>query len=110
MQPLLPLPEQPTLQQLQDYIHALEDKMGWLHTDLDHNCLFLGEEVGEIFKAVRHLQGARRKQGDVQAATQGLAHELVDSLNFLLAIANRAGIDLTAAFAEKNAINQGRTW
>ena len=39
-----------------------------------------------------------------------VAHEIVDALNYLLAIANRLDIDVEAAFREKNALNQTRTW
>ena len=36
--------------------------------------------------------------------------EIVDVLNYLLAIANRLDIDVEAAFREKNARNLERTW
>ena len=39
-----------------------------------------------------------------------VGEELVDVLNYLLAIANRLDIDVEAAFRAKNERNQGRTW
>ena len=43
-------------------------------------------------------------------AKQHLAEEIVDVLNYLLAIANRTDIDVETAFRNKNAKNQQRTW
>ncbi|MEZ4435681.1 MAG: hypothetical protein R3F65_25060 [bacterium] len=39
-----------------------------------------------------------------------VAEELVDVLNYLLAIANRLDIDVEAAFRRKNEANLDRTW
>ncbi|MFM2161053.1 MAG: hypothetical protein RLZZ383_565, partial [Pseudomonadota bacterium] len=39
-----------------------------------------------------------------------LADEVADVLNFVLAVANRAEIDVTAAFRDKNARNLKRRW
>ena len=40
----------------QTYIHELEALHGWLQTDLVHNCFLMGEEVGELFKAIRKYE------------------------------------------------------
>ena len=100
--------------QYQRYIHELEDFHGWLDVDLVHNCFLMGEEVGELFKAVRkhnHLFDAEGHSAkDPEASKAHVAEELVDVLNYLLAIANRLDIDVEEAFRRKNARNQTRTW
>lgn len=96
----------------QQYIHELEALHGWLSVDLIHNCFLMGEEVGELFKAIRKLLKVYPQTGAPPPAdpTADVAEELVDVLNYLLAIANRLGIDVEAAFRAKNAKNQQRTW
>lgn len=98
----------------QRYIHALEAMHGWLSVDLIHNCFLMGEEVGELFKAVRKYE-RYYEQGGSDPTTAGerkahVAEELVDVFNYLCAIANRLDIDLEQAFREKNARNQTRSW
>ena len=109
------LPERPTMADFQRYVHDLEAFHGWLHVDLVHNCFLMGEEVGELFKAVRKVQrlfDEPQKSTGEQTADR-VAHvgeELVDVLNYLLAIANRLEIDVEAAFRAKNQRNLERTW
>ena len=99
----------------QRYIHELEAQHGWLDVDLVHNCFLMGEEVGELFKAVRRYnrlwqESAKKDDTSVDERKADVGEELVDVFNYLVAIANRLDIDLEAAFREKNARNQGRTW
>jgi NTP pyrophosphatase (non-canonical NTP hydrolase) len=100
------------MQDYQRYIHELEAMHGWLKVDLVHNCFLMGEEVGELFKAVRKYNKLY-DEGQSTPTEKAQAHvgeELVDVLNYLMAIANRVGVDLEQAFREKNARNQTRTW
>ena len=39
-----------------------------------------------------------------------IGEEIIDIMNYLIAIANRLEIDLEGAFRRKNEINQGRSW
>ena len=98
----------------QQYIHELESMHGWLDVDLVHNCFLMGEEVGELFKAVRRYnrlwEQADREAIDEAQAKANVGEELVDVLNYLLAVANRLDIDLEEAFRAKNARNQTRSW
>ncbi|QAT84353.1 hypothetical protein EJ065_2781 [Corallococcus coralloides] len=103
---MIELPERAAMPDYQRYIHDLESLHGWLQQDLVLNCFRMGEEVGELFKAVRQYE----KQPSEARAREHVGEELVDVLNYLLAIANRAGVDLEQAFREKNARNQQRTW
>lgn len=109
------LPPDPTMADFQRYIHDLEAYHGWLDVDLVHNCFLMGEEVGELFKAVRKVNRLfdEPEKGPAGATAERVAHvgeELVDVLNYLLAIANRLDIDVEAAFRAKNAQNLERTW
>ena len=98
----------------QEYIHRLEAMHGWLDVDLVHNCFLMGEEVGELFKAIRRYNRYYEQGGaealPPEAAREAVAEELVDVFNYLLALANRLDIDLEAAFRQKNARNQERSW
>jgi NTP pyrophosphatase (non-canonical NTP hydrolase) len=108
------LPPEAPVRELQRYVHELEAMHGWLDVDLVHNCFLLGEEVGELFKAVRRYERIYEQADAPAAATEErrreVAHEIVDVLNYLLAIANRLDIDVEEAFREKNAENQSRSW
>jgi NTP pyrophosphatase (non-canonical NTP hydrolase) len=108
------LPEGAPMPEYQRYVHALEAMHGWLNVDLVHNCFLMGEEVGELFKAVRRVERlyeqADAPKAEVDARRDQVADEIVDVLNYLLAIANRLDIDVEAAFRRKNAVNQRRSW
>jgi len=106
------LPENPKMQDFQAYVHDMEAHHGWLDVDLVHNCFLMGEEVGELFKAIRVYNKLFKEEAkDVE--TDAVAHvgdEIVDVFNYLVAIANRLDIDLEAAFRKKNGENMNRTW
>ena len=103
------LPKNATMPEYQDLIHRLETHHGWLDVDLIHNCFLMGEEVGELFGAIRQYEAYFKKEG-VAASKENVAEELVDVFNYLLAIANRLDIDVEDAFRKKNARNFVRTW
>jgi NTP pyrophosphatase (non-canonical NTP hydrolase) len=111
---MIELPEGAPMARLQTYVHDLEALHGWLEVDLVHNCFLMGEEVGELFKAVRKYEKlfaqGEAAPVDAEAARAHVGEEIVDVLNYLLAIANRLEIDVEAAFRAKNARNQTRTW
>jgi len=95
------------LQQLQAYVARMEIERHFDAQSATEKCLLLGEEVGELFKAVRKSSGLAV---DPLSNAKEVAHELADILNFLLAIANRYQIDLGQAFVSKEQINQSRHW
>jgi NTP pyrophosphatase (non-canonical NTP hydrolase) len=97
----------PTLSAFQAYVAELEAERGFADQTPVEKCLLLGEEVGELFKAVRRAQGL---PVDPTTAIGGVADELADILIFLCSIANRYGVDLETAFREKEALNKSRTW
>ncbi len=106
------LPKHAPMHSYQEYIYQLEALHGWLEVDLINNCFLMGEEVGELFKAIRKhqrffIENAPKAEAESKAH---VAEEIVDVMNYLLAIANRLDIDVEEAFRRKNEINQGRSW
>lgn len=104
------LPPSASMQDYQAYIHALESQHGWLDVDLIHNCFLMGEEVGELFKAIRKHQKYFAQSTTDQESKTAVEEELVDVFNYLLALANRLDINMEEAFRHKNARNQLRSW
>jgi len=96
----------------QRFVHDLEAHHGWLDVDLVHNVFLMVEEVGELAKGIRRYRKLfdEHEPTPADAARAEVGAEIVDVLNYLLAIANRLDIDVEAAFREKNARNLERTW
>ena len=101
------LPESAPLSLIQAYVHNMEVERGFSDQSTRDKCLLLGEEVGELFKAIRNSEGIAI---DPESDVGEIADELTDVLIYLCAIANRYEIDLERAFRAKEAKNQSRTW
>ena len=101
------LKTQADLAALQLYVHELELERGFDRQNARDKCLLLGEEVGELFKAVRQAEGMPM---DINAAQGELADELADVLIYLCSIANRYEVKLEDAFRAKEAKNKARRW
>jgi len=97
----------PTLADLQAYVAQLEDERGFASQTILDKCLLLGEEIGELFKAIRKSE---RLLIDGASPVGEVGDELTDVLIYLLSIANRCDVDLESAFRAKEARNHGRTW
>ncbi len=96
-----------TLSNLQIYVDELERERGFENDTVLQKCLLLGEEVGELFKAIRKAE----KIGiDNNSQVFNIEEELADILIYVCAIANRCNIDLEQAFRTKEEINKKRTW
>jgi NTP pyrophosphatase (non-canonical NTP hydrolase) len=102
-----PLPVNASISELQEYVAAWEEERGFADEGALQKCLLLGEEVGELFKAVRTHAGIKVDKASV---LKPIGDELADTLMFVVAIANRFHIDLDAAFRSKDAKNRGREW
>ncbi len=102
-----PLNSSASLADYQAYVVELERERGFSHQTPVEKCLLLGEEIGELFKAVRKAEGVAI---DPTARVGELADELADVLIFVCSIANRYGVDLEQAFRGKEAKNATRTW
>jgi NTP pyrophosphatase (non-canonical NTP hydrolase) len=95
------------LDDLQRYVEQLEIDRGFSHQNVTQKCLLLGEEVGELFKAVRKQE---RLGIDAEAKVGSVGEELADILIYVCSIANRLQIDLAEALAAKEEVNKKRVW
>jgi NTP pyrophosphatase (non-canonical NTP hydrolase) len=96
-----------SLPSIQDYVRQMEIERGLDRQDITSQCLKLGEEVGELYRAVRTMQGQPQ---DPQGRNADVGDEAVDALILLMSIANRCGINLEEAFRLKEARNKTRVW
>jgi len=101
------LKDRPTLQDLQRYVVELEKERGFSDQPLLPKCLLLGEEIGELFKAVRKQQ---KLKIDNKSDVGSVSEELADILIYMCSIANRLDIDLEQAFRRKEEVNKTRVW
>ncbi|MFN7881868.1 MAG: hypothetical protein ACK5PF_02490, partial [bacterium] len=95
------------LQVLQAYVAQMEVERGFSDQTALEKCLLLGEELGELFKAVRGATGIAM---DATSPPLEVADELADLLIYICAIANRFGVDLDRALRNKEARNRARVW
>lgn len=101
------LKKNPTLVDFQNYVAELEVERGFIHQSVKDKCLLMGEEIGELFKAVRKAEGLAI---DPTSKIGEVSSELADIFIYLCAIANRYNIDLEAAFLAKEVVNKQRKW
>lgn len=101
------LKAKPTLPDFQKYVNDLEHERGFIAQTTSDKCLLMGEELGELFKAVRKAEGLAI---DPESTFSEIGDELIDLFIYVCAIANRKGIDLESAFRKKEEINKLRTW
>lgn len=101
------LTKNPTLINFQNYVAELETERGFANQTIIDKCLLLGEEVGELFKAVRKSEGLAV---DSNSSFTEIGDEFTDIFIYLCAIANRKGIDLEEAFRKKEVKNKQRIW
>ena len=102
-----PLRQGASLPQIQGYVRQMEAERGLDQQDIMSACLKLGEEVGELYRAVRKRQGQPQ---DPEGRTADVGDEAADVLILLISIVNRCGISLEEAFRTKEARNETRVW
>ena len=95
------------LKDFQIYVSKLELERNFAKQSVKDKCLLLGEEVGELFKAVRKIDGIAI---DPLSKTSDLEGEIADIFIYLCSIANRFDIDIEKAFLNKEEKNKKRTW
>jgi NTP pyrophosphatase (non-canonical NTP hydrolase) len=96
----------PSLSELQARISRVDEERGFYESTTE-KCLLLGEEVGELFKAIRASSGLGV---DPHSRVGEIGAELADVLFLLLAIANRCGVDLPNAARDRDRENSKRIW
>lgn len=97
----------PTIQDFHNYVKELEEERGFSDQNVIEKCLLLGEEVGELFKAVRKNENLVI---DNKSEFGKVSDELADIFIYVLAIANRYNINIEDAFRKKEEINKTRVW
>lgn len=102
-----PLSQGASLPGIQDYVAKMEAERGLDKQDLPSQCLKLGEEVGELYRAVRKLQGQPQ---DPAERIADVGDKAADALILLMSNVNRCGINLEDAFRAKEARNESRVW
>jgi len=105
---MLKLAEKPALKDFQDYVKKLEIERNFDKENILQKCLLLGEEVGELNKAVR--KNFKLLRTDSNSKTKEIGEELADIIIITCAIANRVNVDLEEAFRKKEKINKKRVW
>lgn len=95
------------LADFQKYVAELEIERGFSDQKVNEKCLLLGEEVGELFKAIRKAEGIAI---DPNSKVGEIGDELADVFIYLCSIANRYDIDLETAFWDKELKNSKRKW
>jgi NTP pyrophosphatase (non-canonical NTP hydrolase) len=101
------LNKNPLLKDYQAYVATLETERGFCSQTAKDKCLLLGEEVGELFKAVRKADGMSI---DPNSEVGNIEGEIADIFIYLCAIANRFDIDIQSAFLKKEEVNKKRVW
>lgn len=105
---MLHLKHNPTLKDIQEYVRQLEAERGFDKTSTNVQvALQLGEEIGELYKAIRKTEKMRV---DGNSTFTNIEEELADILIYISALANRYSIDLEKAFRDKEEINKQRRW
>jgi len=76
----LRLKADPTLRDYQEYVNRLESERGFMQQNAIEKCLLLGEEMGELFKAVRKTV---KLKTDVNATIGPIDEELADIMIYV---------------------------
>lgn len=95
------------MQDFQSYVSELEQERGFTDNSVLQNSLMLGEEIGELFKAIRK---AEKMRTDDSSKIHNVEEEMADVLIYICSIANRYKIDLEKAFRDKEEVNKQRVW
>jgi NTP pyrophosphatase (non-canonical NTP hydrolase) len=87
-----------TIEDIQEQIMKIEIERGHITGTILQKSLLLGEEVGELFKAIREREGMSIHS---QSSRYSVEDELSDCFFLLVCLANRYGIDMQIALFNK---------
>lgn len=96
-----------TLAEYQELVRKRGIERGFNDEGVSETMMLLTEEVGELAKACRKLNGVKV---DKDSKLHDVGEEAADVLFVLLQLCNLHGIRLDEAFAAKEAKNQKRQW
>jgi NTP pyrophosphatase (non-canonical NTP hydrolase) len=101
--------ENSTLRDFQKYAEVMEKERGFEKETILEQCLLLGEEIGELFKAVRKNKTKISFDNENSRAKE-VSYEMADIMMYLFCLANRLNVDLEEAIKKKEEINKQRKW
>jgi NTP pyrophosphatase (non-canonical NTP hydrolase) len=93
------------LERLQRYYRTAALRRGWSAESTRDTLLLMTEELGELARAVRKVEGLARHQQDSIA---NVGEELADMQLYLVHLANGLGLDLAEAVTLKERVNARR--
>lgn len=96
-----------TLAEWQEYVQRKIEERGFADETTQQKFLLLVEEVGELAKALRPLEGIKTSDDSSKLEVK---HEMADIFWLLCCLANGLGIDLDEAIRSKDAKNEKRVW
>jgi len=96
-----------TLADWQVYVQQKIEERGFADETTQQKFMLLVEEVGELAKALRPLEGIKTSDDSEKFE---VAHEAADVFWLLCCICNGLDIDLDAALRSKDAKNAKRVW
>jgi NTP pyrophosphatase (non-canonical NTP hydrolase) len=96
-----------TLADWQEYVQRKITERGFADETTQQKFVLLVEEVGELAKALRPLEGIKTSDDSDKL---DVAHEAADVFWLLCCICNGLDIDLDAALRSKDAKNEKRVW
>ncbi len=101
------LPSTPTIADVQQYIKATVAHRGFSHESVQDNFIMLTEELGELAKALRKLNGVKVATDSTMTSVE---EEVADVAWMLMCVCNKLGIDLESAIRAKEEKNKQRVW
>ena len=104
---MLSLDQNPTLKDFQKYVIDLENERGFADKTVLQKCLMLGEEMWELFQAIRKEENITI---DHNSKFGTIEEELADIIIYICSIANSYNINLEEAFRKKEEVNKKRIW
>jgi NTP pyrophosphatase (non-canonical NTP hydrolase) len=87
-----------SFEKFQNKLKNIEESRGHIKDTVLQKCLVFGEEVGELFKAIRERENLQLHD---KTSRYSVDDELADCLILISCIANRYDIDLQDAIYEK---------
>lgn len=99
------LPAKPTLADYQSLVSKLIIERGYNEETVPEVLMLLIEEIGELAKAIRKINGQKTHQ---DSKIHNVEDELADCFWLLVDLSNRLDIDLEKAFRNKELKNQSR--
>lgn len=102
------LPQDGTLDKLQAYVKEMARARGFSEETPAEIFILLLEEIGELAKAMRARLKLSMSSSD--RSSKNIPLELADCLIYLLHLANQTGVNLFAAFRQKERLNATKKW